>query len=419
MENFSVKKLLDGVRLLSYKTDRFKTTRINIRFAVPLSEQSVCAYAAIPGLIRYTSAKYLDNMAMERHLASLYGASFSALSLKQGDVQVLSFTISSVADRFALNGEKISMDCADFLLDTILNPDLDENGLFKKENLEREKRLIIEEIKAEQSNKMSYSVNEFYKLFFEGEPAALSSNGTEEGIISLTEKELTSAWKKMLKSAQILICAVGEIDTEQLEEKFKIAFSAADRKYTPVSINPHIASSQLKEKSEIQPLEQCKLNLGFSFESDDKDALKVFNMIFGQSEMSKLSKVVREEKSLCYYCSSSIGMLKKVIVVFSGINIADKKQTVEEILSQLKEIQSGNFSDEELEIAKIKLNDSYFSSFDTPKDIAYWFTSQMFYDEFLSAEQYAENTSSVTRQRIIECAKTVKLDTVYSLGGEK
>ena len=169
MKTYIQKELFEGATMICYPTKRFKSTRITVRFVRKADKETVSAYAALPGLIRYTSKQYPATIAMERKLASLYGAGFSAVASKAGDLQVLSFTVSAIADKFAFDGEKISQECLSFLLDCIFEPDLDENGCFKAQNIAREKRLMIEDIKASQSDKMAYSLNRFNEIFYEGE----------------------------------------------------------------------------------------------------------------------------------------------------------------------------------------------------------------------------------------------------------
>ena len=183
-------------------------------------------------------------------------------------------------------------------------------------------------------------------------------------------------------------------------------------------IAKHLKNEQLKQFHEAEPLEQCKLNLGFCVDCENEHVLKVWNMIFGRSEMSKLSKVVREKMSLCYYCSSVCALKKQTIIVYSGIESENREKTIDAVRAQLEEMQSGNISDEEIAIAKRKLKDACLSSLDTPLDIAQWYLPQMFDETLLSVEESIAQMEAVTKQQIIDCAKTVVLDTVYSLGKE-
>ncbi|MBQ6380598.1 MAG: insulinase family protein [Clostridia bacterium] len=416
MEKIEQISLFEGARLLHAKTNRFKSSRITVRFALEADARTASAFAAVPGLLRYTSKAFPTTMQMERKLASLYGAGFSGISTMVGDAQVISFTISTVADRFALAGESISEACMAFLLSCIFEPDLDENGLFKQENLQREQRLLLEDIKAIQGDKMAYSIQRFQALFYEGEGAAIPSNGTQQQVKALTCESVTQAWKHLLERAEIFVLAVGDIDTEAMAKTLREAFKKVNRNYQKPMICAHKKSVAVKEKQETEPLEQCKLNLGFSVGCGEENTLKVMNMIFGRSEMSKLSKVVREKMSLCYYCSSACFFKKRTIIVFSGIESEHRAQTVEAILDQLKAMQRGEITDEEMAIAKRKLKDAYLSSCDTPVDIAQWYLAQMFDAHIRSVAESIEEIEKVTKEQVIACAESVALDTVYSLG---
>ena len=170
-----------------------------------------------------------------------------------------------------------------------------------------------------------------------------------------------------------------------------------------------------KDVHETQALEQCKLNLGYAFESENEPAAKLFNMVFGGYFMSKLSKVVREKMSLCYYCSSAAGLFKKVIIVACGVESENRGKAVEEIHRQLESIQNGKISPEELELAKKKLKEGYLS-LETPADISRWYLSQMLKPLLKTPQQAWEEVEKVSASEVTEFAKTVQSDTVYSLG---
>ena len=413
MEQFITRDILEGIRYVHVPTDRFKTARFTIRFALPLGEKTVNAFAAVPGLLRYTSARYPTNMQLERKLAALYGAGVSASEGSLADAQILSFTISVIDDRFALEGESISEEALAFLLEMIFEPDLDANGWMKEANLQREKRLSIEEIKAEQNDKMTHSLNRFQKHFYAGEPASVRIS--IEGMEKLTVQDVTNAWKEMLTAAQVFVCSVGNFDAERAASSIKAAFEKVNRNYHPLKIAPHKAREEVKTIVETEPLEQCKLNIGYTFESDDFAAGKVFLSVFGGNEMSLLSKVVREKMSLCYYCSASLGILKKVMIVYSGVEADNRQKATQAIEEQLACMKNGEFDEQQLAVAKRKLKELYMS-FDTPADIARWYLSRMLYEEILTPQQAFEELEVVTPQRIIAFAQGVKADTVYSLG---
>ena len=97
----NIYEIADGVRLLSVRTDRFKTSRITFTMATPLGG-NVSAKAILPYLLHRRCRKYPDFTAFNCVLDDLYGAVVSAGVSKQGEGLLLNISITSIDDRFAL-----------------------------------------------------------------------------------------------------------------------------------------------------------------------------------------------------------------------------------------------------------------------------------------------------------------------------
>jgi hypothetical protein len=103
---------------------------------------------------------------------------------------------------------------------------------------------------------------------------------------------------------------------------------------------------------ETAPVKQGKLVMGFRLgmkdRNDDYAAKRIMSDVFGGNPNSKLFKVVREEMSLCYYCSSRMLRAKGIMLVQSGIESFNEEKAKTAILDQLEEIKKGNFTEEDL-----------------------------------------------------------------------
>lgn len=412
-----IREIADGIRFVGCKTDRFKTTRISIKFAVPISDD-VSAFAMLPGLIKYTSKAFPDNAETEKKLASLYGASFSVGLDKIGDFQVISYTVNCIADRFALHGENIANDCAAFLRDTVFEPDFDAAGMFKTDNIIREKRLLKEAIEADENDKMSLAMLNFEKEMYRGEKGAANAKGNKRQVDEASTQQISGAWKYMIEKGRVQLSVIGENGGEDEVGIFKKAFENFGRSFEGICTKAHTPKEKMNEKTDEAVLNQSKLVIGWSVGSDNFYALRVMNCIFGSGVNSKLFKIVREKMSLCYYCSSRYNRLKKVLYVQSGIKCEDKEKTTAAIFEQLEAVKSGDFSDGELGLAKIALDDAYRSSSDTTREIDLWYSSQILDSNCKSAEEYRRKVAEVTRKDVIEAARTLKADTVYTLLGK-
>ncbi len=92
------------------------------------------------------------------------------------------------------------------------------------------------------------------------------------------------------------------------------------------------------------------LNFQANLNINEQHKLKILSYLFGRGVYSKLFTNVREKKSLCYSIYS-IEDINYGIDVFTGVDIKNKEETINEIKSQFEEIKKGNFK-KEFELAK-------------------------------------------------------------------
>ena len=102
----NIKEISGGVRLCTHKTAKFKNSIVTLSILAPLSADAA-KNALLINLLARTNKKYPDLMSMNRRLASLYGAVISPSVSKIGEVQVLSLSLISLDDRFALGEDKV------------------------------------------------------------------------------------------------------------------------------------------------------------------------------------------------------------------------------------------------------------------------------------------------------------------------
>lgn len=414
--SFVKNEIAGGVELISVPTDQFKTNELAISFAVKLDKNTVSANAVLINLLSRKCAKYPTMLALNKKLASLYGATVYPVIQKNGDHQVLTLGMTCLNDRFAIGNESISYECVKLLTSLVFEPN--ENG-FLQEDVDTEKRIIIEKIKAEENEKREYAANKAIELMFEGDPFSLNKFGSVEFVEAVTVDDVQKAWENILSTAKVLVTAVGNTDTDKILAHLTERFSKLDRKYIPLeNKKTPLSSSDIKERVERIDVKQGKLVLCYDVDTEPyspiNPAMRSFCDIFGGGPYSKLFANVREKLSLCYYCSASFIRAKSYIIIQSGCLEENMDKAIAEIDNQLNEIISGNF-DDEFNSSKIALKDMLLSVEDSPVTIQAWYSSQILDKEYKTPEMSAMENDAVTKEQIIECANLIKLNTIYKL----
>lgn len=410
-------EIADKVQLCAVQTDKFKTCRINISMAMPL-DSNASVRAILPFFLHRRCAKYPDFTALNSHLDELYGASVSGGVIKRGEAQVLSFSLTAIDDRFALDGDKVALDCAGLLADMIFDPIRDGES-FPENIIEQEKHLLIETIENEMNNKRRYAMMRCEEIMFADEAYSINRLGKVDEVRSLTPQDVFDAWEEELREAKIQITMVGSMEAEPVAQMFRKRFENIRR--NPVEITTQFITAVPKPEyvCETMPIKQGKLVMGFRTgmrsEEDNAAAMRIAVDIFGGGTYSKLFSVVREKMSLCYYCSASLFNSKGVVFVQSGIEDINEEKAKKEIINQLSLVANGEFSKDDFSASIKSITDSVIGNNDTPESLCTWYAAQLLKQKTVSPEEYAEEIEKVDIQQVICAAKTIMLDTVFML----
>ena len=409
-----------GFRVCSYHTDRFKTGILSVNLVVPLAG-NVAEKSLLPSLLCASCAEYPDLLSLNRKLAELYGAELTPSASKHGENLVLRITMTMIGDRFALDGESISVECARLLCKALFEPNV-ENGAFRPDEVAREKRIRLDRIEALKSSKRAYAQKQMLELMCADEAYSLSVLGEEEDISALTPEQLYASWQDLLKTAFVQLQVVGDLEVEPITALFREYFDRVEDRHVVRGETVVIPFAKtVKRGEEEQDIAQSKLVMGFRCGMhepfENYAAMRTFTDLFGGGTYSRLFMNVREKQSLCYYCAARLTAAKGILTVQSGVETGNAERAEKEILKQLDEMKAGGVTAEDLEKSKRSMEDFFLSVFDTPEELDGWLFSQVTDDEFQTPEDLVADMKEVTVEQVIEMANNISLDTVFLLKG--
>ena len=158
---------------------------------------------------------------------------------------------------------------------------------------------------------------------------------------------------------------------------------------------------------------------GVTSEDDDEYwSMMVANSIFGGGAHSKLFNNVREKLSLCYYASSGLDRYTGVLNVNAGIEFENFQKAYDEILVQLKELQSGNVSELEYVSSINAIVNSLKSCRDDQYAMQSFYLSEKVSGTGRELDYVIDKIKNVSVDMAVKASQKIKLDTVYFLTGE-
>ena len=417
-----VRPLGPAAESFSLVTPAFKTTRIAVNAYLPLEKESAPAFYLLSLLLSDGCAAYPTPLELTGRLETLYGASLTVDAVKSGDRLILAASVVFADDRFL--PESIARQAAALLREVLFRPSL-EDGVFKETDFRREQRMHREYILGKLNDKRRYAREKCAALLCEGEPFGLSETGTPEEADALTPEAVTAAWRRMLEEAYLRVSVLSPAPCDGVVDDFAAELAAIDRgrAAAPPPEVTRPARETVRRVEERLPVAQGKLCLGFRVGTTGGDAatapVMVFADLLGGGPYSRLFLNVREKESLCYYCVATAVRRKGVLMVDSGVEFANMDKTEDAVLRELKAIQDGEFTDEDLATSKRALSAALRAVTDSQAVTDRWYAERWFEFPRLSPADMAERIAAVTREEVLAAANSVKLDVVYRLLGKE
>ena len=295
-----------------------------------------------------------------------------------------------------INYEKVGL-AIDVLSDMILN------SKFDKEEIDRERGVIVEEINMYNDNPLLYIESLFEEAVFAGNPLSREISGPAEVIRKITREKIVAYRDKFYRADNVVVALAGRIDNKirkLVEEKFinklpvdkgkKEKFSKFDLKQK----SPRI-KIQYKDSKQVQ------LALGFpTFGYNDRRvyALHLLSIILGGNMSSRLFVSIRERRGLAYFvrCYPNYFQDTGNIVIQSGLDINRLEEAIKVIIDELKAIKKTGATAKELADAKEFLRGKIILNLEDSSNLAEYYAKQ----EILTDKIYTPEEKMMMYQKV-------------------
>lgn len=413
---FKRRQIADGVYFSKITDPRYKQNRFFISLFtdisdIPREDAAVTAYEFTECCERYPDYKQLSSA-----LLDLYDASISASTSIFSGARRTDIWAAALDDRYALDGEKLERETAKLMCDCIFRP-FAKNGAFDEKTIEMLRAQLIDNIDSVINDKAVYASERAAKTAFKGEALELPPSGVHENAEKVTARSAYEAYRKMLSTAHVEICAVGCSEFSESEQIFTDEFSKLERgNIYRLKTSPSTLKDKPAYVEDNLEMQQVILRMYFKApEMDDRPANALFASILGGMTTSRFFMNIREKQSLCYYCGCHADRFSKTIACSAGIEPDNVEKTRDAMLCEFNDIRENGVSEDELNRAKLEILNALSSTYDSAHGIAGWYLSQIIDGEFISPEEYAGRIRAVTPGRVRAAAEKYSLDTVYTL----
>lgn len=291
----------------------------------------------------------------------------------------------------------------DILADLVLNP------LMREEDVEKEKSVILEELKMELDNP-EYIVHEtFLSRFWKGHALGRPIIGTQKTIRSFTASRLSDYHERIYQPSNLLITAAGNLEHEEMLRLVEANFShLRPGKHAGTGKTPGTHGGVTFKKKRLQQVHLCLGAPSCSLTDDRRYASYLLNTILGGGMSSRLFQNIREKQGLAYAVFSELNMFRDsgCLAVYAGTSKENAGKVIESVMAELSMLKTEPVPAEELQRAKDHLKGSLMLSLEsTSSRMANLARQEMYFGRHFSFEELTEGIDQVTADHLMELSR--------------
>lgn len=237
------------------------------------------------------------------------------------------------------------------------------NSKFEKQELEKEKGVVLEEINMSEDTPEEVCLDLLAKGYYGEKGLGQTILGCAKNVKSFTRDDIIKYMDKYYTADNVVISVAGNVDIANIEvlvkeyfaDKFTRLKSAKQVDTTPN--NPeHLYKSKKIEQSHI-----AFAMRGLSINDEKADALSIANIVFGGGMSSRLFQKIREELGLAYSVYSYTSSYKDsgVVEIYAGVNTNLRDLAVNAILEQVDVLKKDGITEKEFLRAKAQVKSAF------------------------------------------------------------
>ncbi len=293
----------------------------------------------------------------------------------------------------------------DVLSDLVLNP------RFDAEDIDKEKGVVLEEIKMD-ADSPDYLVHEIFSSnFWKDHSLGRPILGTRETVKSLTRDAIHDYYRTVYTPDNLLVTAAGNLTHERMvalaRERFERLKPAAS---APAEAAPFThARVALRSKKELEQVHLCLGVPCYPISHEDRFHCYVLNTVLGGGMSSRLFQNIREKQGLAYSVYSDLNPYTDTgcMMVCAGTSVESVRKLVDSVLKEFIELKQNLVPDEELRRAKDHLKGSLMLSLEsTSSRMSNLARQEMHFKRFFTLDELVESIEKVTGADVQHVAQT-------------
>ncbi len=291
----------------------------------------------------------------------------------------------------------------ELLSDIVLRP------AFAPDDIEREKKVILEEIKMVEDTPDDLVHELFTQHFWEGHPLGRPILGSPETVESFTAESLRRYFSNAYIAPNIVISAAGNLEHAHVRDLVTRAF--ADLPATGETMSedaPRVIPQVITRTKELEQSHVCLGTTSYPQDHDDRYVSYILNTVLGGSMSSRLFQNIREKRGLAYAVFSGLSAYRDAgnITIYAGCANDAVDQVIELCVEELRQMKQAPVPEAELRRSKDHLKGSLMLSLEnTASRMSHLARQEIYFDRHFGLDETLSGVERVTSEDVQRVAR--------------
>ena len=348
--------VVGNCHIYTIKTDKFRTADIEINFKSDIRKSNVTALNLLSRLLGYTSKDYPTKRDMMIERENLYNVDCGRQLSRTGYNLFVSFNIEFL-DPFYVKEKDYVENIIRFCARVLKNPDITK-GKWNEKSFAIHKQKLLMAMDSYKEKPTSYAMKKSKDILYQNGLLSESLLGDKKELETLDCKTMVSYYEELLQSP-CDINIIGNLDMDEVVSYLEKYLTLPSKENTSYEMITH-EKTYPKDTHTTGTYHQTQLlmyyKIGALTPFEINYVTPIFMRLFGSSSGmdDKLTKSLRVDNSLCYFCGLNVQMRDFLLTIYVGLkkeNVAKAKDCISKCL---KEMQDGDIKEELIEIQKRK-----------------------------------------------------------------
>jgi predicted Zn-dependent peptidase len=310
--------------------------------------------------------------------------------------ETICFNVKSLSDHVPI--------ALDVLADLVLNP------IFAAPDIERERDVILEEIKIDEDNPDVLVHELFTQSFWKNHPLGWPILGTKATVAQLDQQQLFSYHGDRFRGGNMILSAAGNLDHDRFVEAIAAKFTQLPGGETLHELSAPESSPSLVVRNK-KSLEQVQICLGVpapSITDENRYATLILNTVLGGGMSSRLFQTIREERGMAYSIYSDLSPCRDTgtLCVYAGTSANKALEVIDLILAEFTKLKQTPLTSEELTRAKDQLKGNMLMGMESSNArMANLARQEMYFHQFFTVDEVISRMEAVSADEVQSMAK--------------